>query len=67
MPENEYKTAFADLVFDITREDISDKEFQGIMKIINRLIWDRKEPELLELLKFHFPEYCQQNKPDKLK
>lgn len=67
MTTKESKTAFSDLVFDITHEDISDKEFQEVLKMINRLIWDKKEQKLLEVLKYHFPEYYNKNKMDELK
>jgi len=63
MPVSEYKTAFSDLVYDIVREDISDIQFQGIMKFINSLICDKKEKELFRILKFHFPEYYNRIKP----
>lgn len=66
MTTKEIKTAFSDLVFDITREEISDREFQDVLKMVNCIIWDKKEQELLEVLKHHFPEYYQQYKPDKL-
>ena len=65
MPVNEYKTAFSDLVYDIVREDISDMEFQDIMKLISSLICDKKEKELFRVLKIHFPKYYNQIKPIK--
>lgn len=67
MPVNEYKTAFSDLVYDIVREDISDIEFKGIMKMISSLICNKKEKELFKILKFHFPEYYNRIKPLKVK
>lgn len=70
MPAKEFKTAFSDLVYDIIKEDISDMnfmEFQGIMKMINNLICDKKEKKLFRILKFHFPEYFNRIKPLKVK
>lgn len=70
MTVKEFKTVFSDFVYDIIREDISDMnfmEFQGIMKITNSLICDKKEKELFRILKFHFPEYYNRIKPLKVK
>lgn len=57
MKEKEFKSAFFDLVYDVLREGVSDKDFQFIMEIVNRIICDKKEKELLKILKFQFPEY----------
>lgn len=67
MTVNEYKTVFSDLVYDIVREDISDMEFQDIMKLINSLICNKKEKELFRILEFHFPKYYNRAKPFKVK
>lgn len=60
MTKKEYKTAFFDLVFDITNEEatnINFFKFQNTLKLVGAIIRNNEERELNKVLRLHFPEY----------